>query len=285
MAGTKARSDPGLFYWETVKVAYNLTRREIHYRHDAFSAGLRAAGYEVRSGNAALGAPGDVLLIWNRYGPYHDIATRFEARGGTVIVAENGYLGPGGVSPHAMNPREWYALGRGAHNDAGAVPEGGPERWEALGVDLKPWRTEGGHVLVCPNRSFGIPERMMPPNWPSDVCNRLRKLTQREVRLRPHPGNGPAKKPLAEDLAGAWACVIWSSSAGVHALIAGVPVICEAPYWIAKGAADKYLECVEKVDDRGGLQTREAAMRRLAWGQWHLSEVESGEPFARLIAL
>ena len=265
-------------------LAWNLTRQEMHYRHGAFTHGLRTAGYDVRSDYSAGGGRGNVLLIWNRYGQYHDIATRFEATGGTVLVAENGYLGPDGISPHAMNPRTMYALGRGAHNDSTAIPEGGPERWAALGVDLAPWRTVGEHILVCPNRSFGIPERMMPPNWPIDVCNRLRKLTKREIRLRPHPGNSPAKKPLAEDLAGAWATVIWSSSAGVHSLIAGGPVICCAPHWICKGAADAHLECVEKVDDRGGLQTREEAMQRLAWGQWHLSEIESGASFRALLA-
>lgn len=262
--------------------AYNLTRRDICYRHDAFTAGLRAVGFEVRSGTPQ-GRPGDVLLIWNRYSTYHELATKFEASGGTVLVAENGYLGPGGISPHSLDPRQWYALGRGAHNDEKAIPKGGSERWAALGVDLKPWRADGEHILVCPNRSFGTPGRIMPPNWANETCARLRKLTRREIRLRPHPGNNAPKKPLAEDLAGAWACVIWQSSAGVHALVAGVPVICLSPAWICKRAADAHLECVEKVDDRGGLQTREQALQRLAWGQWHLSEIEDGTAFDHLL--
>ena len=257
--------------------AYNLTRQEIHYRHDAFSAGLKAAGYEVRGDYSAGGGPGNVLLIWNRYSTYHDIATRFEATGGTVLVAENGYLGPGGISPHAMNPRTIYALGRGAHNDSGAIPEGGPERWAALGVDLKPWRASGEHIVVCPNRSFGMPDRMMPPNWPIDVCNRLRKLTRREVRLRPHPGNAPAKKPLAEDLAGAHCVVIWSSSAGVHALASGIPVFVESPFWIMKG-------CNAGADIEHPLMPdRIPHFQRLAWGQWALPQIEDGTAFRALL--
>lgn len=268
-------------------IAYNLTRKEIHYRHDAFSAGLRAVGYEVSGGNP-VGRPGDVLLIWNRYSTWHDLATRFEAGGGQVIVAENGYLGPGGISPHAMNPRQWYAMGRGAHNDSTAIPSGGPERWNALGIDLQPWRTDGGHILVCPNRSFGMPDRMMPPNWAEKTAERLRKLTKREIRVRPHPGNSPAKKPLAEDLAGALACVIWSSSAGVHSLIAGVPVICEAPYWICKEAAFRTLDSsfsdTNMTDAPRMDEFREKGMHRLAWGQWNLSEIEDGTAFRALLA-
>lgn len=267
-------------------LAWNLTRKEIHYRHDAFTAGLRAAGYDVRSG-PPQGGPGDVLLIWNRYGEMHSLATQFEAAGGTVVVAENGYLGPGGISPHAMHPRQIYALAVGGHNGQGRIPEGGPERFAALGVDLKPWRADGGHVLVCPNRSFGIPGRMMPSAWGADVCTRLAKLTQREIRLRPHPGNGQPKKPLAADLAGAWAVVIWSSSAGVQALVEGIPVICEAPYWLCKGAACSVLSDIRteilEILVPDGMPDRLSAMQGLAWAQWHISEIEDGTAFRALL--
>lgn len=263
-----------------MQLAYNLTRSDVCYRHDAFSAGLAACGYEVRTNNPE-GKPGRVLLIWSRYGQYHDIATKFEAAGGRVLVAENGYIGPGGISPHSMNPRCWYALGRGAHNDATAIPYCGPERWAALGVELQPWRTDGGHILVCPNRSFGIPERMMPSDWANDVVRRLRKVTQREIRVRPHPGNGPAKKPLADDLVGAWACVIWSSSSGVSALVAGVPVVCEAPYWIAKDAALSFNQFSSMAPH---FRDRLPALQRLSWGQWHIDEIASGEAFRAVLA-
>ena len=131
---------------------------------------------------------------------------------------------------------------------------------------------------------------MMPPTWPEKTAERLRKLTKREIRVRPHPGNSPAKKPLAEDLAGAHACIIWSSSAGVHALVAGVPVICEAPYWICKESqvANMYMvDAMYRAPDRlvGHAiynALREKAMHRLAWGQWHISEIESGEAFQAL---
>lgn len=258
-----------------MNVAYSLIRSEPHYRADAFCAGLLAAGFEVKQAAPASINPGDVLLIWNRY-DRHELACRFEMAGGTVLVAENGYIGIGGVSPHSMKVREPYALARGWHNDATVIPEGGPERWNALGVDLEPWRATGEHILVCPNRPFGAPGRAMPPDWPGTVCRKLRALTKREVRLRPHPGNNAPAKPLAEDLAGAWAVVIWSSSAGVHALVAGVPVICEAPYWICRDATGGTV-------DNPAMPDRLSALRRLAWGQWSLAEIASGEAFAHLL--
>lgn len=259
-------------------IAYNLTRSDICYRHDAFTAGLTACGYEVRT-RGPEGGPGRVLLIWSRYGEYHRLACEFEAKGGRVLVAENGYLAPGGISPHDQNPREWFALGRGVHNDSAAIPEGGPERWAALGVDLKPWRTDGGHIVVCPNRSFGTPGRIMPPNWTNETVAKLQKLTKREIRVRQHPGNEPPKRPLAEDLVGAWAMVVWLSTAGVHSLIAGVPTICCSPFWICKDIAGTSLD---QINDPPMIE-RMPTMQRMAWGQWSIEEIISGRPFKELL--
>lgn len=254
-------------------IAYNLTRRDMYYRHDSFSAGLKAAGYEVRQG-APQGSPGDVLLIWNRYGEYHDMATRFEQAGGTVIVAENGYInGP-------KDGGDFYAMARHGHNGSGQTPEGGPERFNALAVTLEPWRTDGKHVLICPNRAFGTPGLIMPVDWAGNTRRALEKLTKCEVRVRDHPGNDKPKKPLADDLKDAWVMVIWASSAGVHALIAGIPVICMAPYWICKSAAYDNLKEIESL---GMKPDRMPALNRLAWAQWRLGEIESGEAFRALL--
>ncbi len=256
--------------------AWNLTRRELHYRHDCFSQGLRNAGYEVRPG-PPQGRTGDVLLIWNRYGEYDAAATRFEREGGTVVVAENGYLrGP-------KDGGDYYALALDGHNGSGRWPVGDADRLAALNIELQPWRESGGHILVCPNRSFGRPGFIMPCDWSLHVRRRLAKFTRREIRVRPHPGNAAPKKPLAEDLRDCWAVVIWGSSAGVHALVAGIPVICESPAWICKGAVDTNLECIEKVDDRGGLISRRASLESLAWAQWNLAEIESGAAFDHLL--
>lgn len=273
-----------------MRKAYCLIRSQPVYRRETFMAGLRAAGCDARSGGPHGIERGDVVVMWNRYNENHELACRVERAGGIVLVAENGYVGPGGVSPHDMEVREIYALAIGGNNGQGVWPVGGAERWDALGVELKPWRSEGGHILVCPNRSFGRPGYIMPVRWAEDVRKRLEAVTQREVRVRAHPGNAAPKRPLAEDLENAWACVIWSSSAGVHALIAGVPVICEAPAWICSAAAAEMHEVFENYRGarpdvaRPPSDVRRAdALRRLAWAQWHVAELAEGEPFRRLL--
>lgn len=265
--------------------AFSLLRREPWYRRQAFESGLKRAGYEVSMEPPARGRPGEVLLIWNRYGGNHAIAERFEREGGRVLVAENGYIGRGGTAPkfdvHPAGPlaEHYYALAEGFHNGRGRWPDGGPERLDALGVELKPWRERGEHILVCPNRSFGVGAQVMHPDWAARCAEQLRKRTDRPVRIRAHPGNDRPKRPLAEDLAGAWAVVVWSSSSGVHALAEGIPVVCEAPWWILKPAACRRMDEVLA----GALPERRTAFERLAWAQWTCAEMESGEPFRRLL--
>jgi hypothetical protein len=124
----------------------------------------------------------------------------------------------------------------------------------------------------------------MPKDWVARTVAELRKHTDREIRIRPHPGNWkklpqhPAVS-LAEDLKGAWACVIWASAAGLHALAKGIPVIRTAPHWIGAGAAGNDLAQIESPP----MPDRLPVFERMAAAQWSLSEIESGEPFRRLL--
>lgn len=271
-----------------MKRAFCLIREQPWYRREAFECGIQAAGYTLVRGEPT-GAPGDVLLIWNRYGHWAQAADQFEARGGRVIVAENGYLGRGGstpkfdVHPAGPKPEHYYAISLGGHNGSGETCAPSDERWAALGVDLKPWRETGEHVLVCPSRSFGTAQMTMPKDWTARTVAELRRHTRRPIRVREHPLNNAPTRPLAEDLDRAWAVVIWASTAGVHALVAGIPVVCEAPRWICKPAAGDSPADVENESRVTSNESRLLAMHRLASAQWQLNEIESGEPFRRLL--
>ena len=254
--------------------AFCLIRPQPVYRSDAFRQGLKAAGYEVRGAPGSV-EPGDVVCMWNRYTENHELACRVEKAGATVIVAENAYV------LSRFDGGEHYAISKHAHNGRGEWPTGGPERWESFGIPLKPWRTSGEHVLIAPNRGFGQPGGIMHPSWARGVKERLKRYTKREIRIREHPGNVAPKVPLERDLENAWAVIVWSSSAGVRALIEGVPVFYEAPYWICSGAASKQIENIESpfMDSASRLDS----FRSLSYAQWSVAEINSGEPFRRLL--
>lgn len=281
--------------------AYCRIRSQPHYRHDCFLRGLEAAGYQARSGDPVGSAQlGDVLVVWNRYGPAEQIADRFEHDGGTVLVAENGYIGPGGASPrdqaHAGGTGgSVYALSRHAHNGRGWWPgcDGKPTkewaaRWPRLGIPPKPLRTSGDTVLIAPNRSFGQRGGVMPDDWAEREASEWRALGWR-VRVRPHPGNGAAAVPLDRDLADVGAVAIWSSTVGIHALIEGIPVICKAPWWICKrgafGSVAEFEACRRKPHMTWWWHTlRKHALQRMAWAQWTVEEIASGEAFRQLLS-
>lgn len=253
--------------------AYVDIRSGPHYRIEAFVAGLKVLGYHVLQQQLPASPPGpqDVLVLWNRYSDKELTADRWEAQGGTVLVAENGYCG------RDTEGRQFYAIAKHGHNGSGTWPEGGPERWDALGLELKPWRAAGDHILVCPNRHFGMKGLAMPTDWEARVVRDLRTKTKRPIRVRPHPNNAPPVRPLAEDLVGAYAVVIWASSCGVHALLAGIPVICTSPWWICKAAS------FDGLKEGAPFPERRPVFERLAWAQWSVEEISRGDPFRHLL--
>ena len=75
--------------------------------------------------------------------------------------------------------------------------------------------------------------------------------------------------PLEDDLAKACKVVTWGSGAAIKALMMGIRVESHMPNWIGE----------QDNTDEGRL----AMFRRLAWANWRLSEIESGQAFRWLL--
>lgn len=247
-------------------IASVLIRTLPHYQATAFQAGIRRAGYDVRTAFPPRIEPQDVLVIWNRHGVQHEYANRFEAAGARVVVVENGYVGHGN-----------YAIAQGYHNGAGVWNVREQDRWGKLGIEVKPWRTDGRHILVLAQRGVGPPGLAQPPGWVGRVMTDLKHLTDRPVRLREHPGKD--KPPLEPDLKDCWCVVTWGSGAALKAIVAGVPVVHCLETWIGAPAAVWGLGKTESLftGDRSKM------LHSLAWAQWSLAEIESGEAFRTLL--
>lgn len=213
-------------------------------------------GYSVVQGVTMRPGDRDILVTWNRVAEGGAAARVFEGRGRPVLVTENATWG------NDFAGRRWYTLARTFHNTAGMFPVGGPERWDGLGVEFAPWRMEGETVILA-QRGIGPVGVAMPQAWPEWARQRFLG------RIRPHPGTNKAV-PLLDDLLGCGRVVTWGSGAAVLALLDGIPVTSEMPGWVAEQ---------DNTDDG-----RLAMFRRLAWAQWQLAEIASGEPFERLLA-
>jgi hypothetical protein len=249
--------------------ALNLLRSALHYRRDAFSEGLRAAGYDVQHGIDDP-EPGDLLLIWNRYAGFNELACMWERRGALVVVAENGWLGKG------WRGGDWYAISLRHHSGAGEWANHGPSRWDGWNVDLAPWRTGGREVLVLGQRGIGEPGIRSPDLWAEDVASRAGG-----ARVRPHPGMSTTCTPLAADLESVSSVLTWHSGAALVALTLGVPVFYGFKHWIGAQAGlplEAFFRGEQPLRDD---DARRAMFHRLAWSMWTLDEVRTGVPFPR----
>lgn len=247
-----------------------ILRTSPHYRKDAVVSGLLRCGYQVGDLPRPKPRPDDVLVIWNRWKTDDFYAKRYVAAGAKVIVLENPYVSP-------VSGEEFFAAALTNHNGAGTWYQGGPERWASFGIELKPWRRTGGEILVLPQRGIGAPGVAMPADWVADVTSRLRQVTDRKIRVRPHPG--AARTDPAEDLKAAWAAVTWASGAGIKSIIHGVPVFHDMAKWIGAPAARCGLSEIETpfVGDRLPM------LERLAWAQFSASELQTGEAIRMLL--
>jgi hypothetical protein len=266
-----------------------MIRSAPEYRADAFRRGLNRAGY-LWTERPFAPEPGDVLVIWNRYGRFADAARRFEAAGAAVIVVENGYHD---AARRGWHDRHAYAMALSSakgmgHNGSGRWPGNGVpypqgldplDRVDGLHIQTQPWRTHGKHILVCGQRAIGEPPMQSPPDWAAGVCRRLRGLTARPIRLRAHPGNADPALPLSYDLAECWAVVVWSSNSATAALIAGIPVFYEAPHIVTQRACHKGIGRIETPE----FPDRVPALVDLAWAQWSVGEIADGVPFRVLL--
>jgi hypothetical protein len=244
----------------------NLLRAGLHYRRQCFDQGLQAAGFKLVS-TLTDPRPGDLLVIWNRYGGYHEHAQIFERAGASVLVVENGLLSK------TWRGGEWFSLSLGHCGGAGEFKPAGPERLDSWGVPMAPWREGGRETVILGQRGIGEPGVASPTNWAEGVQRRI------GGRIRQHPGKGEGK-PLADDLVNAREVITWHSAAALQALMLGVPVWYDCPTWIGAGAARPLSQWPgqPKADDAARLEM----FRRLAWCNWTLDEIKTGAPIARL---
>lgn len=247
-----------------------LLHQSSYYRRETFGSGLKAHGFSIINDRCASPKDGDVLVIWNRSNSVLNIARKYEKRGCKVIVAENGYL-------NYADGSKTIALALSHHCGAGEWYVGDEDRWSQLGIELKPWRADGEHILVLPQRSIGEPGVAMPRNWIESVTRRLKRYTDRPVIVRKHPGKN-VKRELELDLRNAWCSVVWASGAGIKSIVAGIPVFHDFKHWVGAPAAS----CNWNIEEPF-MGDRCPMMHRLAWAQWGWPEIESGLAFEYLL--
>ena len=211
----------------------------------------------------------------------------------TYYYGDNGYMRPG------KNELGHFRITKNAVQHTGTgefqIPEAQAyKRFKGLGLEIKPWRKRGNHVLVCPPmRLSGAVWGYDADAWLAQTLETLRKHTDRELRVRAKMSWNDNKskntasyegrpktalKTMAEDLDGAWALVSYNSNAATEALLAGIPIFNS----IGGGAYALGTPDLSKIEEPrlDGDRHRWAAM--LACNQWTLEEMRNGTAWKML---
>lgn len=156
----------------------------------------------------------------------------------------------------------------------------GPSRFRKFGIEVKPWRQDGRHILITTQSELFYPQRLGTTRaaWTSQVIDELRRHSDREIVICDKPpvqdmGSRQAHAPEFEaHLLDAWAMVTYSSSTSVKALLEGVPVFSLATSMASVMGLDDLGRIEEPIYPDG----REQWMWNLAANQWTFAEMRSG---------
>ena len=230
----------------------------------AFAAGAGAEvaeDFQLRPGAMALfGSPS----LW-------ELLTQAIGEGRDWYYGDHGYFDRG----------RYYRVTRGAFQPAARdLRAGDDERLDALGVEIKPWRRAGGHVLVCPpSASYAHLMRRAGvtvargDDWGAWASRKLQKYTDRPVRIRTKAAARASARPLEADLKDCWAVVAHMSNTALHAALAGIPIFVLGP------AASRPLAKTDlsAIEDPFFPENRREIAASLAASQWTLDEIAAGD--------
>lgn len=246
---------------------------------NSFYAGLLASGVDAFREPVDRYRPCDVAVVFG----VRKKAVALSRHRGTIIDLHKKLDKPVVVIDSGYVKRDQYFMvglnglnGRADFKNT-ACPS---DRWESLGVELRPWREDGGHVLVCGQIPWDASvQDSNHQAWINETINRLKAVTTKEVKFRPHPKFAPVPlPPLADELAGAHAVVTYSSNSAVDAALAGIPVFAADQGSMAWPIANKSFAWI----DAPVKPRREQWAYNLAYTQWTREEMQEGKPWRHL---
>jgi hypothetical protein len=232
-----------------------------------FVEGVNAVGDEGIIETGMNYQPSDVAVILGWVHEHGKTAAHLQFRqhilngqlaaGGRTIIADSNLF----LYKNKENPGYWLRYsydGIFANTGEYCDQSPDPERWATIqaqcGVQIKPWRTAGNHILLCLQRDGGWSMAGWDVvDWAIKTIVEIRKYSDRPIRIRPHPGDKRAVKycdrllklcqgrqltkievsradaSLTQDFVNCWAVVNHNSSPGVAAAIEGIPIFLTDP--------------------------------------------------------
>ena len=249
----------------------------------------------------------DLAIIWgswkNRDTPWHNIKRKVVEKAPEFIVLETPILNRGPVKD--VMDDEWYRIGKngflantGDFNNIGSDDT----RWKIfqneLNYELKPERKTYEYkpiIVVLQLPGDASLDNNDISEWAINVCNDIRKYTDRKIIIRKPQVERPylihdAKKiknvevqigtheNVKTTIQSAHCLVTFSSGMGVESLIEGTPAIAYHPASFIYDIVPNNIDDIENIK----LPDREQWIKDMAYTTWSLKEVGLGLPWKHL---
>jgi hypothetical protein len=255
---------------------------------DAFANSLNNNGHDVAYNDLSA----DVNVIWSVLfnGRMAGNKEVWEQKKPTIVL-EVGGIKRGETWKVGLNGinRDAY-FGTTGHNS---------DRAKQLGLELKPWRSDGENILICGQHDKSLQWKDMQPmsQWVMDTIQFIRAQTKRPIIFRPHPRCPltaiehefkDVKRQTPKQIQDTyddfdmkfdniWATVSWSSNPGIHSVIEGVPAF-TGPSSLAFDVA---LQNLQQIEDPLYCD-RTQWLNDYAHTEYTIEEISQGIPLKHL---
>ena len=145
------------------------------------------------------------------------------------------------------------------HDGSGNYPDDRLKKLKLNFVEQK----KTGEAIILSEPSETMKNIYNAHNWVNETKNLVKKFSDRKIIVH----NKFSKKPLDELLKSAWSFISLQSTAGFKAMVNGVPAYFTEPS----------LKNINNIEEMENPKINYKIFNNLAYGQWTLKEIESGE--------
>ena len=145
------------------------------------------------------------------------------------------------------------------HNGDGNYPN---DRLKKLKLNFVEKR-KSGDIIILSEPSKNMKKLYNVHDWVNETKQKIKKFSDRKIIVH----NKFSQKPLDELFENAWCFVSLQSTAGFKAMLRGVPAF----------FTETSLKNINKIEEIESPKINYKIFNNLAYGQWTLREIESGE--------
>jgi len=260
-----------------------------------FAAGLKHLGVDHKTVSLEKAVPStEPMVCWGVFKMklakrklIDEVQQEQKRLGGKLVIIERGFV----------KRDDYYVIGLDDLNGRATFPHDqtvASDRWDLLKTPLLPWNNKGEEILVIGQVPWDTScQHFNQAVWVHSTCEQLRiKYPKNEIVFRPHPlqlyaiyvkgcpniDRVDLHRPLSEALAQAKVAITFSSTVGVDATIAGVPIIACDYTSMAYSLVENEIKATPKRPDR------QPWANWLAYCQWNFREMSYGKSWEHLHA-